>query len=370
VARWSDSSSWELTAEQRALALEAAYACVCLICDTISTLPLHAYRETTDAKGDTVKRQVPLPGWLDEPSPGMPLEDWLWQALGSLALRNNAVGWWTSTDRNGWPTAVVWLPWTSLRLTRPAGLGTRPTYNLGPTAIPADNVTHIRKVILPGASAGMSPVEVFSATFRMGSAAEEHLAKWFEDGAHPSAVLMTDKAIDPEDGKAIISRFEERHKGRRRTFLLHKGLKLGEYQSSPSNSGIEHVLRWVVQQTARIWGLNPEHIGGETGGSLTYSNVESFQLNLLRAIRHWMVRLERGITRMLPRGTYVKFAPAGTLVVDTAARYQAHHLALDDGWQNVDAIRDLEDLPPLPDGKGEAYRAPTSKADPTKRSEE
>jgi len=367
--RWSDSS-WELTEEQRALALEAAYACVCLVCDTISTLPLHAYRVTTNAVGDPVKRQIPLPAWLDEPSPGMPLEDWLWQGLGSLALRNNAVGWHTSFDRSGNPTSVVWIPWPQLRLARPGGVGTRPTYWLGSTPIPADNVTHVRKVILPGAAAGMSPLEVFASTFRMGRAAEEHLAKWFEDGAHPSAVLQTDKAIDPKDAEAIATKFEERHRGRRRAIVLHKGLQLKEYQSSPADSGLEYVLRWIVQQTARIWQLNPEHIGGESGGSMTYSNVESFQLNLLRAVRPWMVRFEKAISRTLPRGTYVKFNPDATLVVDALARAQVHHYALADGWDNVDHRRELEDLPPLPDGAGQKFRTPTTTSDPTKRDED
>lgn len=370
VPRWSDSS-WELNEEQRALALEAAYACVCLVCDTISTLPLHAYRVTTNAAGDAVKRQVSLPGWMDEPSPGLPLEDWLWQGLGSLALRNNAVGWHTSFDRSGNPTSVVWVPWPQLRLARPGGAGTRPTYWLGSTPIPAENVTHVRKVILPGAAAGMSPLEVFASTFRMGRAAEEHLARWFEDGAYPGVVLETDKALEPKDSQALETRFMERHGQRRRPVVLHKGLRLREFQASPANSGLEYVLRWIVQQTARIWQLNPEHIGGESGGSMTYSNVESFQLNLLRAVRPWMFRFEKAISRMLPRGTYVKFNPDATLVVDALARAQVHHYAINDGWDNRDHRRELEDLPPIPDGSGQTFIVPKGAIDaPAKRAED
>jgi phage portal protein BeeE len=96
-------------------------------------------------------------------------------------------------------------------------------------------------------------------------------------------------------------------------------------------------------------------VGGESGNSLTYANVEQRALDFLKfSVQPWLVRLETAIGALLPRGHYVRFNPNALLRSTTAERYQAHKTALEAGFLTVDEVRDLEDLPPLDPGAAAA----------------
>jgi phage portal protein BeeE len=64
-----------------ALRLSAVWACVRLLADTVSTLPLDTFR------GD---EEIPAPPLLASPAAGWSLPEWLYAAMVSLLLRGNA----------------------------------------------------------------------------------------------------------------------------------------------------------------------------------------------------------------------------------------------------------------------------------------
>jgi hypothetical protein len=57
----------------------------------------------------------------------------------------------------------------------------------------------------------------------------------------------------------------------------------------------------------------------------------------------------------MPGREFVKFNVDAMVRTSLIDRYTAHGMALAQGWRNRDEIRALEDLPPLPDGQGQAY---------------
>jgi phage portal protein BeeE len=94
--------------------------------------------------------------------------------------------------------------------------------------------------------------------------------------------------------------------------------------------------------------VQPELIGGESGGSLTYANVEQRALDFLTfGLRPWLVRLEVGLSALLSSTTTVKFNAAALVRTDLLTRYQAHESAIRAGWKLRSEVRDLEDLPPI-----------------------
>src|SRR5215218_9674774 len=77
----------------QALRLSAVWACVRLLADAVSTLPLDVYR-----RGD--RDPLPeLPPLLRQPAAGTSLNEWLYQAMVSLLLRGNCYG--IVTGRSG-----------------------------------------------------------------------------------------------------------------------------------------------------------------------------------------------------------------------------------------------------------------------------
>jgi phage portal protein BeeE len=92
---------------------------------------------------------------------------------------------------------------------------------------------------------------------------------------------------------------------------------------------------------------------------VTYANVEARSLDMLTySVAPWLVRIERSITRLRPRPRYVKFNPDALVRVDLATRYKAHDMAIRGGWASRDERRELEDLPPIPDGSGQEFLWP------------
>jgi hypothetical protein len=63
---------------------------------------------------------------------------------------------------------------------------------------------------------------------------------------------------------------------------------------------------------------------------------------------------------LLPENGFLKFNVDGLLRGDFNSRVTAYNSAIATGWMNIDGVRTLEDLPPVPDGLGQAYRVPLS----------
>jgi len=117
---------------------------------------------------------------------------------------------------------------------------------------------------------------------------------------------------------------------------------------SPEESQFLETTRANVATVARYFGVQPELIGGESGGSLTYANVEQRALDFLQfGLAPWLVRMETAISRLLSSTTTVKFNAAALVRTDLLTRYQAHESAIRAGWKLRSEVRDLEDLPPI-----------------------
>jgi phage portal protein BeeE len=93
-------------------------------------------------------------------------------------------------------------------------------------------------------------------------------------------------------------------------------------------------------------------VGGETGGHMDYSSPEMRSTDFLTfALRPWLYRLERAITRqLLPRTQAAKFNAGGFVRATLLDRYQAHKIAIEAGFLTVNEVRALEDRPPLQQG--------------------
>jgi phage portal protein BeeE len=102
-------------------------------------------------------------------------------------------------------------------------------------------------------------------------------------------------------------------------------------------------------ECCRIFGPGiAEILGYETGGSLTYQNIEQRNLQLLiYALDPWLTRLERALSALLPRPQQVKFNRGALLRTDLLTRYRAHAIAIRAKFGTQDEARELEDRPPL-----------------------
>lgn len=331
-----------------ALGLSAVLRSVRLLSDTVASLPIHAY------SGGTADLRLPVqPRLVSDPSLVLTPREWRAQAMVSVLLWGNAYGVVLDRDRMGVPETVEWVLPDHMQVERSSQLG-RPRYRLSGDPMPAEDVLHIRGFTKPGAVVGSPPLTLQRETIGLGIAAQKFGAQWFGDGAHPSAVLTSEHAVNQEQAQTIKDRFLMAIRGKREPAVLGGGMTYQQVQVAANESQFLETHEAVINDVARAFGLSPEMIGGSgTGGqNVTYANREQSAIDFLTfSISPWLVTLEDSISAMLRDGEYVKFNPDALLRTDTMSRYKAHQTALDSHFLTIDEVRALEDRAPLDNGE-------------------
>lgn len=345
-----------VVSESQALTHSAVWAGTYLYADLIATLPFAAYRDV-DGAPVAVRSQPQL---LVDPSLSVSPIAWRTQVVVSLVLRGNAFGLILTRDQFGFPTTIevqhpdcVEAEWDDETLTK--------RFKIDGFEVDPDDVWHVAMNQIPGSPFGLSMIEKARQAIYGGVAARTYSNDVFMSGGHPTAILSTADEITAEQAKDLQSRFDQRLAERRGRALVMQGMTYTPIQISPADSQFLEASNASVQDVARFLRLPVELLGGESGSSMSYSNVESRATDLLRySVDPILVRVEEALTFALPRPQYVKANRAALLRMTTKDRYEAHAVALRDGWRNVNEVRELEELPPV-DG-GDTYRTPSAQA--------
>ncbi|MER6534695.1 phage portal protein [Streptomyces sp900105755] len=343
--------------EDGALRLGPVLAAGRLLASTISGMPLCVYRQM----GDT-KQELPLPSLLTQPSAVGTLHDWVFRAVTSLAYRGNAVGVVTARDYLEYPTEIEWLdPAFVLCEDRLASMGepgsfTNPKFSYMGERLPNEDVVHIPWFQLPGRVWGLSPIGAYAVTVSTGLAAQQFSDDWFRSGGVPPGRFKnTTQVLDQNDANIIKRRLVQ-------AIRSHEPIVYGkdwEYEPttvSPNEAQFVQTMRLTASTIAAIYGIPPEMIGGETGGSMSYSSPEQRQIELVQfSLLPWLALLESHLSALLPRGQYVKFDPDVLIRADLKTRFEVHEKKRLIGWDNIDGLRAQEDEAPLPNGAGQDY---------------
>jgi HK97 family phage portal protein len=325
-----------------ALRLSSVWACVSLLSNTISTLPLDVFR------GD---EEIPVPPLLASPAAGWTLEEWLWALMQSLLLRGNAFG--LITARSGprlVPSQVE--PVNPDNMTVNVEVDGSVTYRFKGRALDPSDVWHVAAFRPAGSAVGLSPIAFAAETIGLSLAVQRFGRAFFQDGATPSGIL-SGEGVRSSNIDLVRVLLDRATHGRRQPLIVGGGgvgeLKWQSLSVNPNESQFIDSRKLGVSEIARTFGVPPEMIGGEAGNSLTYTNVESQGMHFAQhSILPWAIRLESAIATLLPRGQTVKFNLDGLRRADTKSRYEAHAIALASGFMTVDEVRALEDLGPMP----------------------
>jgi len=336
-----------------ALSLIPVFAATRLIADSVASLPLETYKQT---KGVIIRTDDP--SLLKNPTAYGTVYDWVHRAVTSLALRGNAYGLILERDKTGNPTLIEWQhpDFVSLEMddTR-----FKPVWFVnGKRLDNNEDLVHIPGYTLPGKVLGVSPIKAAQLTIETGIQAQRFGHDWLANGATPSAVLETEDAVTWDQAQDIKRKFKQAAKGRE-PVALGLGISYKPISVPAEESQFLATLRATNTDIANIYGIPAELIGGDTNKSMTYSTTEQEQIKLvLYALRPYLVKIELALSRLFPNRICFKFNVDAVLRADTKTRYESYALALTNRWMNVDEVRALEDLPPLPDGKGKEYGQP------------
>jgi len=215
--------------------------------------------------------------------------------------------------------------------------------------VPRDQLLITRAFTIPGRTAGISPLQQFQLLIGAGVDALSYGADWYKAGGFPPGTFVnTQYEVDEEQSEAIRRKLVRAQ--RRREPLVHG--RDWEYKPivvPPNEAQFVEAMQLNATQVASIYGVPPHRVGGTRGDSMTYSNVESENIALISdTLDPWLVRFETAMYDYLPQAQYAQFNRNARVRTDITTRFGAYRAARDIGIMNVDEIRELEDMPPLP----------------------
>jgi HK97 family phage portal protein len=316
-----------------------------LIASLISELPAEVF-----ANGQ--KRNGSIPdNILDPGGDGMGREDWLYRLLMSELIRGNAYGFEDSWDSMGRARTVDLLHPDDVTVT---AIGGDVGWYVHGTKVEGEwlrRFKHYRVNPIAGRTLGLSPVQAHAVSIGATLSAARYGKQWFDDGAHPSGMLVNKAELTEPMAKAAKAKLLAATKGNREPLVIGDGWDYKNLQVSAEESQFLATQRFSEAQCARMFGPGfAELLGYESGGSNTYANLSDRDLFMLKySLNKWARRAERILTELLPPSTQtVKLNREALLEATTLQRYQAHKLALDGGWMLPSEVREIEDLPDVP----------------------
>lgn len=335
----------------RALGLPALYAATKILSDNTASLPVKVYTKHPDG------RRTPYhgPSLFDAPSViGTPY-DWLFSCMSSLTIHGNAWGLITGRDGYGYPTGIEWVPAEHVIVEQDEAQPFNPlaahVYLYGREMRwhgPDKEVFHLKGYSLPGRIEALSPLRAFALTVMAGHEAQRYGTDWYQAGGFPPGTFQNSEMEVDQEQAAIIRAMLVTSLRRREPLVYGRDWDYTPVTVPPSEAQFIDAMQLNATHIASIYDLPPNRVGGKSGDSLTYATVEQNQLQVIEALRPWLVRLEYGFAGLLPNRRIVAFNTDALLKTDLKTRttiYQEQRMM---GLRTTDELRELEDLPPLP----------------------
>lgn len=354
-----------IVTEGAALRTGDAYACVSLLADAVSMLPLDGYRR--EGEGGVRRELRTVPPLLAQPDPELERWDWVARNVTSLALRGNAYNLVVDRDRAGYPTAVQAIHPDIISPRRNRDTGRKEFVLADGQVLDAYDIIHIPLVTIAGDVKGLSPLDCARRSLRLAIQTEQFGDRWFSDGAAPSSVLESDKDMTDDQARVAQAKWVATHGGRRRPAVLSGGLKWKPVTITPNESQFLETRKLNTAAVARIWRIPPHMIGDVERSTSWGRGIEEQGIGfVVFTLGPYLTRLEAALSRQMPRQQYARFNVSALLRGNTKDRYLAYAIGRQWGWLSVDDIRALEDLPPLPNGAGQVYLQPLNMIDAEK----
>lgn len=148
-------------------------------------------------------------------------------------------------------------------------------------------VIHIAGRSLDGL-AGASPIHIHRSTLGVALALDDFGADTFKNRAVPLGVLSVKGRItDPKVKDEMRAEWKDRlgRRGQRGNIaILDEEAKFDQVSMPLVDAQYVEQRNLSVRDIARIFGVSPEDIGGDSGGSMTYSNVQARRADLLQFV--------------------------------------------------------------------------------------
>jgi len=337
-----------------AMQLSAVWACVKLLAETVSSLPLAIYRKTED--GREVAENHPLTllfsgkvnRWQNK-------IEFFETVLLNLVTHGNA---YCVIGRAGGRINSL-LPIMSSQvepmLLSDGTLVYNYTNDAGVSVIAAENIWHLK--LMGSGTVGMSPLAYQRNTLGIAQAAESATTKIYRNGAKPSGVLSIDRVLNAAQREQVRQSFATLTTTTDdRLIVLEGGMKFDAISLSPQDIELLSSRQFQISEICRWYGV-PSVMVNDNNGSTTWgSGIEQIMQGFYKlTLRPLLEKIEASIRTNLmtpvDAGRHeVEFDFDALLRSDAKSRFESYRIGIAGGILTPNEARAEENRPALPGG--------------------
>lgn len=344
------------------LQVNAVWACVSLISDTISSLPVDTY-----IRRDGIAYPYrPKPSWVSKPDVLIPSIAFWQQCITSLLIDGNAFVR-LFRDSSGEIINMMVLNPLAVKVERNKA-GQKLFHYTGEDGrtLSTDDVLHIvGSMLMPGDLRGRSPIDTLKENIGLAISLEGFAARFFGQGTQTTGVIEYPGALTAEQAENLAKSFDRMHKGYRKahkTGILSGGATFKPTQIANDQAQMLDSRRMAVEDIARAYRVPVNMIGlNERGGQSYNSNEQNAISFVVHTLRPWLAKLEDAFSQLLPDGAYLSFSTDELLRGDYATRIEGYSKMLANGVFTVNEVRRKENMRPIENG--DTARVPLTNID-------
>lgn len=340
-----------------ALQIATVWACIRLIAETISTLPMLVYRQQPDG-GRKVDKDHPLYELLhDSPHFDFTAVEF-WEGIAaSLCVAGNAYAeklyMVPRSASNPYPRIIALQPLQSdcVEVFRTAS-GARRYRLFGKRTreIAEEDMFHVRG-FGNGGDEGLSPVSYARHTLNAVRATSAAGSKLYTNGMRHQGILKMSGVLSveqrPQAKANILDPIVQGGSG-----ILEGGMEFQQLSMSARDAQMLETMSFQIEEICRWFRVPPFMIGHTQKSTSWGTGLEQQNIGfLIYSLRPYLSRIEQSVRRSLmspiDRKTLTaEFKVEGLLRGDSAARMQTYTSAVQNGIYTRDEVRRWENMPP------------------------
>ncbi len=335
-----------------ALQISTVYACISLLCETISTLPLVTY--IPDKDGGRVKAKGSRTYSIFHTSPNTkqtPQEFWE-QMLLNFFLRGNM---YAIIKRDPMGEVMSLSPLSADQMQVELINGDLFYYYSmdNKTLIYLEkDIFHVKDI--GNGLVGLSRIDYMRSSLGLAIDAQNHTRKTYRKNARRPGILMSDVVLDTEQRKALKDNFSDITTGsQKELYILEAQFKFEPLGMTPGDIQLLETRKFAVQDLARWFGV-PSVLINDTGestalGSSVTQIIEAFfKLKLSPQLKRIESAIAKRVLSPKQRGVgfIVEFNFDALLRSNIKDRMEVYSKAVQNGIYSRNECRAKENLPP------------------------
>lgn len=349
---------------ENALTFAAVFACVRVLAESVSSLPLILYRRGA-GRGKDRAVDHPLYSILHDAANDDTTSQQLFEAMTA-----NAVLWGNGCAqivpaRDGsvgemWPLLSKYL-----QISRRDGELIFDYSEPGRTRVfQRWEIYHVPGLTLNGVT-GLSVIGYWRRAIGLGLTLDIFSENFYENGARPGIALKYPGVLSKEAKDNIRDSWVSQHGGAEnvnKPAILEEGMDIDTYGMPLDDAQFIDLKKFQATEVARLFRMPPHKIG--ILDNATFTNIEHQGLEFVTdTLRPWLVRFEKRVWLDLllkaeRRDYFAEFLVDALLRGDLLSRYQAYAIGRNWGWLSADDVREKENMNPLPNEQGGTYLSP------------